>query len=303
MTNLKTVSLIGLGSMGRALGARLIEQGFDLEVWNRSQEPVAELVALGARRVDLKQAFQNETVISFLSNDAAALEVFSDELLESADSNAIHINMSTLSTDASRVLAARHAQHNVAYLASPVLGRPAAITAGKLLIIAAGAETDLTKVMPVLEKLSAKVWFVGEQHEKSNLVKIGLNYNIIHALQALGESVSLIEAGGVDPLTFIEILTHTAFSGAVYSGYGPMIVNRQYEPAGFAMALGLKDVKLVEQAAAELSLKLPVAPILRELFETALEDPSLAKLDWSAVAEVTRQHKIESIKKPVKLSF
>ncbi len=292
MTNLKTVSLIGLGSMGRALGARLIEQGFDLEVWNRSQEPVAELVALGARRVDLKQAFQNETVISFLSNDAAALEVFSDELLESAESNAIHINMSTLSTDASRVLAARHAQHNVAYLASPVLGRPAAITAGKLLIIAAGAETDLTKVMPVLEKLSAKVWFVGEQHEKSNLVKIGLNYNIIHALQALGESVSLIEAGGVDPLTFIEILTHTAFSGAVYSGYGPMIVNRQYEPAGFAMALGLKDVKLVEQAAAELSLKLPVAPILRELFETALEDPSLAKLDWSAVAEVTRQHKI-----------
>ncbi len=292
MTNLKTVSLIGLGSMGRALGARLIEQGFDLEVWNRSQEPVAELVALGARRVDLKQAFQNETVISFLSNDAAALEVFSDELLESAESNAIHINMSTLSTDASRVLAARHAQHNVAYLASPVLGRPAAITAGKLLIIAAGAETDLTRVMPVLEKLSAKVWFVGEQHEKSNLVKIGLNYNIIHALQALGESVSLIEAGGVDPLTFIEILTHTAFSGAVYSGYGPMIVNRQYEPAGFAMALGLKDVKLVEQAAAELSLKLPVAPILRELFETALEDPSLAKLDWSAVAEVTRQHKI-----------
>ena len=292
MTNLKTVSLIGLGSMGRALGARLIEQGFDLEVWNRSQEPVAELVALGARQVDLKQAFQNETVISFLSNDAAALEVFSDELLESADSNAIHINMSTLSTDASRVLAALHAQHNVAYLASPVLGRPAAITAGKLLVIAAGAETDLTRVMPVLEKLSAKVWFVGEQHEKSNLVKIGLNYNIIHALQALGESVSLIEAGGVDPLTFIEILTHTAFSGAVYSGYGPMIVNRQYEPAGFAMALGLKDMKLVEQAAAELSLKLPVAPILRELFETALEDPSLAKLDWSAVAEVTRQHKI-----------
>jgi hypothetical protein len=292
MTEQNTVSLIGLGSMGRALGARLIEQGFDLEVWNRSQAPVDSLISLGARGVELHQAFQNETVISFLSNDAAALVVFSDELLASAAPNTIHINMSTLSTDASRVLAARHAAHNVAYLASPVLGRPAAITAGKLLVIVAGAEQHLLKVSTVLEKLSAKVWFVGEQHEKSNLVKIGLNYNIIHALQALGESISLIEAGGVDPLTFIEILTHTAFTGAVYSGYGPMIVNRQYEPAGFAMALGLKDVKLVEQAADELDLKLAVAPILRELFETALEDPSLATLDWSAVAEVTRQHKI-----------
>ena len=135
MQDQKTVSLIGLGSMGRALGARLIEQGFDLEVWNRSAEPIAELVALGARQVDLKQAFQNDTVISFLSNDAAALEVFADELLASAAPNAVHINMSTLSTDASRVLAARHAKNDLAYLASPVLGRPMAITAGKLLII------------------------------------------------------------------------------------------------------------------------------------------------------------------------
>jgi len=289
--NLK-VALIGLGSMGMAMGQRLLDQGVQVSAWNRSPEPVAALVAAGATAVSLEEVFQSAVVMSILSNDAAALSVFSDDLLASAASGTVHINMSTLSTDASRVLAARHAKHNVTYIASPVLGRPTAIAAGKLLMITAGDKVAIDSVMPVLEVASAKVWFVGEDHEKANLVKLGLNYNLIHALQAIGESVALVEAGGVDPLTFIEILTHTSFTGAVYTGYGPMIVNRKYEPAGFAMALGLKDIKLVEQAAEELDLKLPVAPVLREMFEIALQDKDLADLDWSAIAEVTRQRKV-----------
>ena len=289
--NLK-VALIGLGSMGMAMGARLLEQGVEVSAWNRSPEPVAALVSVGATAIALEQTFQSPVVMSILSNDAAALAVFSDDLLASAAPGTVHINMSTLSTDASRVLAARHAKYNVTYIASPVLGRPTAIAAGKLLMITAGDKAAIDSVMPVLEVASAKVWFVGEDHEKANLVKLGLNYNLIHALQAIGESVALVEAGGVDPLTFIEILTHTSFTGAVYTGYGPMIVNRKYEPAGFAMALGLKDIKLVEQAAEELDLKLPVAPVLREMFEIALQDKDLADLDWSAIAEVTRQRKV-----------
>ena len=71
-----------------------------------------------------------------------------------------------------------------------------------------------------------------------------------------------------------------------------MIVNRNYTPPGFSIALGLKDVKLVEDAAAELDLKLPVAGVLHQLFETALHDPELKDLDWSAIAELTRQRKI-----------
>jgi 3-hydroxyisobutyrate dehydrogenase-like beta-hydroxyacid dehydrogenase len=289
--NLK-VALIGLGSMGMAMGQRLLDHGVQVSAWNRSPQPVAALVAAGATAVELEETFQNPVVMSILSNDAAALAVFSDDLLASAAAGTVHINMSTLSTDASRVLAARHSKHNVTYIASPVLGRPTAIAAGKLLMITAGDKDAIDSVMPVLEVASAKVWFVGEDHEKANLVKLGLNYNLIHALQAIGESVALVEAGGVDPLTFIEILTHTSFTGAVYTGYGPMIVNRKYEPAGFAMALGLKDIKLVEQAAEELDLKLPVAPVLREMFEIALQDKDLADLDWSAIAEVTRQRKV-----------
>lgn len=286
------VSLIGLGSMGTAMAHRILDQGFDLDIWNRSPKEIGDLLDKGARKAELQQSLQNDFVISMLSNDVAALEVFNEANLEKAKHGSIHINMSTLSPVASQTLAERHSKHGIGYIAAPVLGRPIAITNGKLLIVAAGAAKDIEAASFVFEKVAAQYWNVGTDHSKSNLVKLGVNYNLIHALQAIGESVALVESGGVDPNTFVEILTHTAFSGSAYAGYGPMIVNRKYTPPGFSMALGLKDVKLVEDAAANLGLKLPVATVLHELFEKALVDSELKDLDWSAVAELTRQRKL-----------
>ena len=287
------VSLIGLGSMGTAMAHRLLDQGFDLDIWNRSPKEIGDLLDKDARKAELNQALQNDFVISMLSNDEAALEVFSEENLTKAKPGSIHINMSTLSPVASETLASRHAKYDIGYIAAPVLGRPIAITNGKLLVVAAGDASAIEKTKVIFEKVAAQHWNVGEDHAKSNLVKLGVNYNLIHALQAIGESVALVESGGVDPNTFMEILTHTAFTGSAYAGYGPMIVNRKYTPPGFSMALGLKDVKLVEDAAHDLGLKLPVATVLHDLFEQALVDPDVKDLDWSAVAELTRQKKLK----------
>jgi 3-hydroxyisobutyrate dehydrogenase-like beta-hydroxyacid dehydrogenase len=278
--------------MGTAMAHRLLDQGFDLDFWNRSTKDVSELLAKGARQISLKDALNNDFVISLLSNDVAALEIFSDENLTDAKPGAIHINMSTVSPAAAETLAARHSNHGVGYIAAPVLGRPIAITTGKLLIVAAGNAKDIDAARAIFDKVSAQLWNVGENHAQSNVVKLGVNYNLIHALQAIGESVALVESAGVDPNTFMEILTHTAFTGSAYAGYGPMIVNRAYTPPGFSMTMGLKDVKLIEDAAADLGLTLPVASVLHELFDRAIDDPELTDLDWSAIAELTRQKKI-----------
>lgn len=283
------VSLVGLGSMGTAMAHRLLEQGFALDFWNRSAKDNSELLAKGAVQVDLADALKNDFVISFLSNDAAALEVFSEQNLSAASAGTIHINMSTVSLEASGSLAKLHVKQGIGYIAAPVLGRPIAITSGKLLIVAAGDSKDIDAASVIFEKVSAQHWNVGADHAKANLVKLGVNYNLIHALQAIGESVALVESGGVDANTFMEILTHTAFTGSAYAGYGPMIVNRRYSPPGFSMTLGLKDLKLIEDAASAGGLTLPVAAVLRKLFETAQVDPELKDLDWSAIAELTRR--------------
>lgn len=271
------------------MASKLLEQGYAVDIWNRSPKNIEELAANGARLVSLPEALQNSVVISMLSNDAAALETFSAENLAQASPGIVHVNMSTLSPEASRELAARHERAGVGYVSAPVLGRPIAILSGKVLIIAAGKSEHIAAVTPVFEKVSARHWLLGDDHGTATLVKLGVNYNIIHALQAIAESVALVEAGGVDADTFIEIITHTAFTGSAYAGYGPMIAKKNFTPPGFTMDLGLKDVKLVEDAAANLSLHLPVAGVLRGLFEEALTKPELRELDWSAVSELTRK--------------
>ena len=158
------VSIVGLGSMGTAMAHRLLDQGFDLDIWNRSAKDVDELLSNGARRVELAEALHNDFFMSLLSNDDAALDVFSDERLEKAKPGAIHINMSTLSPAASETLADRHSRHGIGYVAAPVLGRPIAITTGKLLVVAAGKAEHVEAAGVIFDKVSAQHWNVGEDH-------------------------------------------------------------------------------------------------------------------------------------------
>ena len=170
-----------------------------------------------------------------------------------------------------------------------MLFRSTVAAAGQLNVVAAGAPDALARAQPYLDILGKRTWNVGTRPSKASLVKIGVNYNLIHALQALAESVTLMEHGGIDATTFVEILTDSAFTGTVYSGYGGSIARRAYSPPGFSVELGLKDLSLAEQAAAANSTVLATAPVLRDIFERTLSDPSLASLDWSAIAEITRQ--------------
>ncbi|WP_341955347.1 NAD(P)-dependent oxidoreductase [Microbacterium sp. LWH13-1.2] len=284
-----TVGFLGLGTMGAGMAHRLIDAGHDVLVWNRSSGPLEPLVAAGARAAETPaEALRAGVAISMLANDAAANAVFTDESLRAA-AGSVHVNMSTLSLDTVRKLVERHNAAGVDYVAAPVLGRPHLAASGGLNIVAAGPEAALDRAEEFLSVLGKRTWRLGDQPERANLVKIGVNYNLIHTLQALAESVNLIERGGVDGPTFVEILTDAAYTGSAYTGYGKMIAERGYKPVGFSAELGLKDLMLARAAAGEYRAALPTAPVLTEIFEQTLRDEELASLDWSAMAEITRR--------------
>lgn len=284
------LSFIGLGSMGSAMAMRLIEAGHDVCVWNRSAAATEPLVAAGAcATASITDALERPIVFSMLSNDAAALEVFSAENLATAKPGTIHVNHSSLSLDAADELSARHATAGVGYIAAPVLGRPPVAAAGQLNIIAGGDPAHIEAVQSYLDVLGKKTWNMGPTARGANLVKIGVNFNIIHAIEALGESVALVERGGVDASLFVELLTSSLFGGIAYTGYGNAIATKTYRPAGFTIPLGRKDLGLVEQAAAEMNITLASIPGLREVFEKALANPELEGADWAAIAEVSRE--------------
>jgi len=282
------IGFVGLGTMGSAMAARLLGAGHRVRVWNRSEAAMEPLVAAGAvAAASPADALDSGLVFSMLANDEAADAVFDDVALAGA-SGGLHVNMASVSPALARRLAARHAAAGVGYVAAPVLGRVNLAAEGKLNILVGGADEAVQGVQQYLDVLGARTWRIGTEPAQANLVKIAVNFNIIHAMEALGESIAIVENHGIDAPQFVELLTSTLFGGVSYAVYGDIIAHRRYQPAGFTADLGLKDLGLAETAAAEVGVSLPTGPALRSVFEQTLAKPGGEKLDWSAIAEIAR---------------
>lgn len=204
----------------------------------------------------------------------------------------IHVNMASVSPEMADLLARRFADADVTYVAAPVLGRPEAAAAGRLSVLEAGPQSALDEVEPFLASCSARRWRLGELPRQANATKIAMNLMLLNALESMGESIALVEAEGVLATDFVELFTHSFFGGVIHTVYGEIIAERRYSPPGFTVALGLKDLGLAERLAAQTHVDLAMAPVLRSRFEAALEDPQLADLDWSAIAEISRTSRV-----------
>jgi 3-hydroxyisobutyrate dehydrogenase-like beta-hydroxyacid dehydrogenase len=283
------IGFIGLGAMGAAMAANLLEKGHAVTVWNRSPGPVAELVAQGATAADgVEAALQADIVLSILAHDQAIRDVLLDNgALARAPKGVVHVNLATISTALARELTETHAALGLGYVAAPVFGRPPVARAGGLNVLAAGAPDAVAKAMPVLEALAAKVWPMGEDPTRANAVKIAGNLMIVSAVEAMGEATALGAVHGVPAADLLDMLTSTIFAAPIYKIYGAMIAEGRYHPPGFAADLALKDVRLAQAAGDEKGLTLPLADLVEGGLETLLagegETPDLA-----ALAEVSR---------------
>lgn len=284
----KRVGFIGLGHMGSAMARRLVEAGYDVTVWSRTAAHVDEMVAVGATRADSpEEAVAAGHLFSMLANEDVVRAVLPPELLSAAPPGFSHVNHATISARAAGEFAALAAAAGYGYVSAPVIGRPNAAAAGALTILAAGAPEAVEASMPMLEVMGRRVWQYGSSAPAANVAKIAVNFLIAHALQALAESITLLERYGLDTGQFVQMINDSIFPGVIYGGYGDAIARGSYTPPGFTTVLGLKDVMLAVQAAADAGVDLPTGPLLREIFETSIAELG-GDLDWAAIAEITR---------------
>jgi 3-hydroxyisobutyrate dehydrogenase-like beta-hydroxyacid dehydrogenase len=279
------VGFIGLGNMGSGMAANLLKAGHEVRAYNRSHNKVTALADHGATPArTVEEACDGDIVISMLADDDAVEAVtFGDGgILASLRSGATHVSSSTISVALSERLTAAHAEADQGFVAAPVFGRPEAAAAAKLFVVAAGAPATLQGVSPVFDAIGQRTFVVSEEPKAANLVKLSGNFLIASVIESLGEAIALVGKAGVDKQEYIEILTSTLFGAPIYKTYGGLIARDEFEPAGFAAALGQKDVRLVLAAAEELQVPLPIASLLRDRFLTLLAHGG-ASLDWSAV--------------------
>lgn len=283
------IGFIGLGNMGAAMAANLLQAGHEVTAYNRSPGKVATLVEQGARpAASVADACQGDVVVTMLANDDAVRAVtFGDHgIVSSLPEGAVHVSSSTISVALAQRLTEAHGDAGQGFVAAPVFGRPEAAAAAKLFVVAAGAPATVAAVTPVFEAIGQRTFVLGDDPQAANLVKISGNFLIASVIESLGEAMALVNKAGVDKQQYLELLTSTLFDAPVYRTYGGLLAREEFSPAGFAATLGLKDVKLALSAGEELQVPLPVASLLRDRFLTLLATGG-AELDWSAVGAVS----------------
>jgi 3-hydroxyisobutyrate dehydrogenase-like beta-hydroxyacid dehydrogenase len=282
------IAFVGLGNMGAPMARNLLRAGHEVTVYNRSREKAEQLASDGARlAASACEAVAGcEAAISMLADDIAVRgTVFGhDGFIQKLPVRAIHVSSSTISVELSKHLAEYHSRFGQGYIAAPVLGRPDAAEARKLWIIAAGPEGLIERCRPLFDALGRGLSVVGREPWQANMVKIAANFTLASMLETLGEAAALMRKTGISVHQFNEI-ANNLFQSPVYANYSKLIADEKYEPAGFRLKLGLKDVGLALAAAGAEAVPMPLASLLRDHYLEAVAR-GYGEQDWSAVARV-----------------
>jgi 3-hydroxyisobutyrate dehydrogenase-like beta-hydroxyacid dehydrogenase len=282
------VGFIGLGNMGLPIARNLLKVGHELTVYNRTRSKAEALASAGAKLANsLAEACAAEVVMTMLADDPAVEQTTLGDggILNTLASGGVHLSLSTISTALSRRLTLAHTARGQSFIASPVFGRPDAAEAARLVVVAAGPDEAVGRVRPLLEAISRKLFVIGPEPYSANAVKLMGNFLIASMLETLSEAFALARKSGVEPAKILEILNGSIFQSPIYENYGKIIMGEKFSPPGFAMRLGLKDVRLVLAAADEAAVPMPVASLIRDHFVSGVAR-GWGDLDWAALARV-----------------
>jgi 3-hydroxyisobutyrate dehydrogenase-like beta-hydroxyacid dehydrogenase len=283
------VAFFGLGQMGLPMARNLTDAGFDVRVWNRTPARAREVGGAVAAGTVAEAARGADIAITMLADDTAVAGVGlgDDGLVATLPAGSVHLGMSTISVALAQRLSEAHAAARQDYVAAPVFGRPEAAAARQLWIVPGGPAAALERCGPVFKALGQGTFPMGDAAQ-ATLAKLVGNLMIAATIESLGEALTLSEKAGIEPGRMLDMLTGTLFGSPVVRRYGDLIARTEFEPAGFALALGLKDVGLALDAGTALRVPLPVAALLRERLLTALAR-GRETYDWSGLASVIRE--------------
>ena len=280
---IKQVGVVGLGQMGHAFAANLVEDGY--QVLGYDQDPSRSVTLTGvsdaARLEDLAAC---DVVLTSLPDDdaLAAVALGPDGLAAFLSRHAVHISTSTVSPGMSRRVAEEHARRGQGYIAAPVLGNPDFARARKLFVLAAGPRAPLERIRPLLERLGQRLFVIGEDAGSANLVKLAANVLTATTLQCMGEVLALLQKGGVEGHLAFDVLTNSLFDSGVHKTYGAKIVEGRYSPPGLTAPLAIKDLRLALAEAEHEAVPMPAASLVHDRL-VAMVARGWAGLDWSAL--------------------
>jgi len=275
---LKSISILGLGTMGRPMARNLIKAGYEVRGWNRSSLPPDLTEGILLCR-DLAQAARADVCLLMLL-DSTAVDGVLEKLTPHLAAGRIVLDMGSSDPARSRQIARRLAADNIGWVDAPVSGGPEGAANGSLAIMAGGTQNDFNRVKPILDVLGGNVVHVGGPG-LGHTVKV-INQLIVGlTIETVAEALTLAEKSGVDPRLVQQALQGGFADSKILQLHGTRMSERRYEP-GAKATIQLKDLKLARALAAEAAADLPHLQSTLALYEklTARGD---GHLDHSAI--------------------
>jgi len=268
--------------MGVPMAKNLLKAGFELTVYNRTAARAAPLQEAGARLAVSAAAIwaDVDVVITMVSDDAALREIHEgkDGLLAGAAApggigadvgggaqrGKLVIDMSTVSPDTSRELAAAMAAKGIDYLDAPVAGSVKPAELGQLVIMAGGKKEVYESALPIFGRLGKASFLLGEQGS-GNIAKLAINTLLAFNMQGLAESVLFAKEKGIRPEAMLAVIGESAVSNPLTKMKSANLTEGNFQ-AAFALKHLAKDLRL----AVGQGLHTPGAITLHDSYQQAL---------------------------------
>jgi 2-hydroxy-3-oxopropionate reductase len=262
-----TVGFIGLGIMGAPMAANLVKAGFDVVGYNRTPDKVQALLEQGGRGAEgIADAVRGaDIVVTMLPDSPDVQEVAAgpEGVFEHAERGSLYVDMSSIRPDVSRSVAAAGQDRGIRVLDAPVSGGEAGAVEASLSIMVGGEVADFEAALPMLQAVGKTIVHVGPVGA-GQTVKAANQLIVACNIEALAEALVFLEAYGVDTEAAVQVLSGGLAGSTVLDRKANGMRSREFTP-GFRLELHNKDLGIVQAAAREAGVVIPLGAIVSQL--------------------------------------
>jgi 2-hydroxy-3-oxopropionate reductase len=262
-----SIAFIGLGIMGSPMAGHLVKAGYDVVGYNLTPQPVQKLVDAGGKGAEnVPDAVREADVVITMvpdSPDVEAVTTGEDGIFANAKKGALYIDMSSIRPDVSVRVAEAGRKAGLRVLDAPVSGGDVGAIEASLSIMVGGEAADFDTARPILDKLGKTIVHVGPAGS-GQTVKAANQLIVAGNIEILAEAVVFLEAYGVDMKAALDVLGGGLAGSTVLNRKGAGMLAREFQP-GFRLTLHHKDLGIVQSAAREAGVAIPLGAVVSQL--------------------------------------
>jgi 3-hydroxyisobutyrate dehydrogenase-like beta-hydroxyacid dehydrogenase len=281
------IGFIGIGIMGESMSANIVKAGHEVYVYDLNKEQVKKLVDLGAKAADsvADVAKKCKIIIIMVPKSEHVVDVV-EKLLPNLQEDTIVCDMSTISPTVSKNLAKKVAEKKAIMLDAPVVKSKAAAITGDLGILVGGDEGAFELIKPILKCMGKNIIRMGP-NGAGLAMKLCHNYLVAQIQEGVNEMLTLATQAGLEYESIIKAISFGGGQNFYLDSKGETIKKRDFSPK-FPFEHMEKDIKLTEEFASDIGLKLPGLDLVKRVYEEGIKS-GLAREDFSASIKIVEK--------------